>query len=95
LVVFGLMTYLIRNNKEPGEILKAFGIPLIILSAVFVVISGFSPNQLSPVMGLLGTIAGYLLGRAEKGGAGQKEEATAAQAATPKPVAERAELVKG
>ena len=64
-LVFVLMGYLIKNNKEPNEVLKTFGIPLIIVASVFVVITGLDINKLTPVIGLLGTIAGYLLGKSE------------------------------
>jgi hypothetical protein len=68
-LVFILMSGLIKKGKEPAEILKTFGIPLIIVAAVFVVIPGLNANQLTPVIGLLGTIAGYLLGKSEETGA--------------------------
>ena len=66
LVIFLLMTYLIANGKNPLEILKAFGIPLIIISSVLLILSGFDSSQISPIIGLLGTIAGYLLGRSHE-----------------------------
>ena len=65
-IVFFLMAHLIKHDKEPTEILKAFGIPLIIIASVIVVLTGFSTAELSPIIGLLGTIAGYLLGRGEQ-----------------------------
>lgn len=63
LYVFHLMTKLILNGKSPSAILKTFGIPLIVVSAVLVSVTGIGTEDLSPIMGLLGTIAGYLLGR--------------------------------
>jgi len=63
LLVFGLMTYLIKQGKEPELILKTFGSILIIVSAVFLIVAGYSEDQISPVIGLLGTVAGYILGR--------------------------------
>lgn len=63
LLVFGLMTYLIKQGKEPEIILKTFGSILIIVSAVFLIVAGYSEEQISPVIGLLGTVAGYILGR--------------------------------
>jgi len=59
-----LMTYLIANKEKSAEsVLRSFGIMLIITSAVFLVVAGYPANELVPVIGLLGTIAGYLLGR--------------------------------
>lgn len=63
LMVFGLMTYLIKIGNDPELILKTFGSILIIVSAVFLIIAGYSEQQISPVIGLLGTVAGYILGK--------------------------------
>jgi hypothetical protein len=43
------------------ELIQAFALPLIVLSEVMLVIAGFSDAQIAPVIGLLGTISGYLL----------------------------------
>jgi hypothetical protein len=63
LIVISLMTYLLRRNRHFSLILPSFGVPLIIVAAVVLVIAGFGERQIAPVIGLLGTIAGYLLGR--------------------------------
>lgn len=63
ILVFIFMNNRIKDGKEPLEILKTFGIPLIIVSVVFIVVTGLKMETLTPVIGLLGTIAGYLLGR--------------------------------
>lgn len=85
-MVIILTAYLIRHDKEPVDVLKALGIPLIVISAVLMVLTGFGSQEISPVIGLLGTIAGYLLGRAEaelssrgkqRGGVIQQHGATA------------------
>ena len=67
-LVFGVliivaMTYLYYIRRNPESMLRSFSIPLIIVSAVFLVVAGFGEKQIAPVIGLLGTIAGYLLGR--------------------------------
>lgn len=62
-LVFIFMNNRIKDGKEPLEILRTFGIPLIIVSSVFMVVTGLKMDTLTPVIGLLGTIAGYLLGR--------------------------------
>lgn len=63
LLVMGAMTYLIHKGHDPQIILRTFGMSLIIVMSVFLVVAGYSDQQIAPVMGLLGTIAGYLLGR--------------------------------
>ena len=67
-LVFGLLvicfaTYLIRTGQHMESVLRIFGTILIIVIAVFLVVAGYSDQQIAPVMGLLGTIVGYLLGK--------------------------------
>lgn len=63
LVVFSLATYLLRAGRDGEVILRVFGTIMIVFLAVFLVVAGYSDTQIAPVMGLLGTIAGYLLGK--------------------------------
>jgi hypothetical protein len=64
----GLMASLIYTGKvKPPEgdgqwLVRLIVVPLCVLSAVFLVVFGFSDQQISPVVGLLGAIIGYLLG---------------------------------
>src|SRR5947199_4671832 len=60
---FALVALLIWQKRSAEQILRTFGILVIIFAAVFLVIAGYSDTQITPVIGLLGTIAGYLLGR--------------------------------
>jgi hypothetical protein len=69
-ITYILITYLIRIGKGPELVLRAFGVPLIIVAAVFLVVAGYTEQQIAPVIGLLGTIAGYLLGKSEPGATG-------------------------
>lgn len=71
-LIFGLIIsltigYLLAKGKQPEHLLRTFGTILIIISAVFLVVAGYSDKQIAPVMGLLGTIAGYLLGKSSSG----------------------------
>jgi FtsH-binding integral membrane protein len=52
---------------SPAAILKVFGLTLIVCFSAFLVTAGYDQDQIGPVMGLLGVIAGYLLG--DKSGA--------------------------
>ena len=70
-LVFGLLvlllaTYLIKVGKSAEAVLRIFGTVLIILVSVFLVVAGYTNDQSAPVVGLLGTIAGYLLGKETK-----------------------------
>ncbi|HUW44928.1 MAG TPA: hypothetical protein VMW50_03940 [Dehalococcoidia bacterium] len=67
-LVFGifvllLAAYLIRIGKSSESVLRIFGTVLIVVVSVFLVVAGYTSTQIAPVMGLLGTIAGYLLGK--------------------------------
>jgi hypothetical protein len=66
-LVFGcfimlLATILLYRGTTSHDVLKLFGTMIIVISAVFLVVAGYSDTQIAPVIGLLGTIAGYLLG---------------------------------
>ena len=63
--VMMLITYLVRHGKSTESVLRIFGTILIIISALFLIVAGYSDKQIAPVLGLLGTIAGYLLGKEE------------------------------
>src|SRR5687768_325818 len=58
-----LAAYLIRIGKSSESVLRIFGTVLIIVISVFPVVAGYTSTQIAPVMGLLGTIVGYLLGK--------------------------------
>ena len=61
-LVCGLIAFLLYKDRRASELLRVFSLPLIIVSAVILVVAGYSDQQIASVMGLLGTIAGYLLG---------------------------------
>lgn len=67
-LVFGVFTMVIaalmmRRGRSADSTLKMLGTLVIIICAVFLVVAGYSDTQIAPVVGLLGTIAGYLLGK--------------------------------
>ncbi len=71
ILVFGVVTFLIMafllvRGRNHLAVLRTCALPLIIVSAIFLVIVGYSAEQIAPVMGLLGSIAGYLLGSVSK-----------------------------
>ncbi|MDO9068610.1 MAG: hypothetical protein Q7W05_09150 [Deltaproteobacteria bacterium] len=66
LCVILLATYLVKIGKKAEDVLRIFGTILIVMMAVFLVVAGYTDTQVAPVMGLLGTIAGYLLGKETK-----------------------------
>ncbi len=70
-LIFGFLVMLIElymvkaNQFDQGQALKFILVTLVITSALFLIAAGFSNNQIASAMGLLGTIAGYLLGRSQ------------------------------
>ncbi|MDT7830110.1 hypothetical protein RQM65_15690 [Pricia sp. S334] len=64
LVVILLEIFLIKIRKINSEdTIKFITITLIIIATLFLITAGYSNDQIAPAVGLLGTIAGYLLGR--------------------------------
>jgi len=67
-LVFMLISKSIRDPgclASPHELLKIFGIPFIVVSAVFVVMVIDEKDKITPIIGLMGTVAGYLLGKSD------------------------------
>lgn len=54
-----------KGTFEPSEYIRLVVILFIIIASMFLIAAGFDDKQLAPAFGLLGTIAGYLLGRAD------------------------------
>ncbi len=79
-LVFGLVVIVIcaalmrASRPTPEAVLRVFGTVLIVTGALFLVVAGYDDKQMAPVMGLLGTLAGYLLGKAPAAGEGTGAE---------------------
>ncbi len=59
-----LEIYLVtKQHISATETVKFIIITLIIISTLFLITAGYDNDQIAPAIGLLGTIAGYLLGR--------------------------------
>jgi hypothetical protein len=65
-IIIFLVAFLIKNGRNSESVLRVFGTILIIISTLFLIVAGYSDIQIAPAMGLLGTIAGYLLGKQVK-----------------------------
>ncbi len=80
-LVFGLLVVVAqtilfyRQKADVEEAFKYFIVTLIIIGALFLVTAGYGNQQIAPILGLLGTIAGYLLGKAFDSG-GRKSNPT-------------------
>ena len=64
LALVGAVSFLaIRGKLSEASAFKLIGLTVVVTAAVFVIPAGFSQNQMTPLMGLLGAVAGYLLGK--------------------------------
>jgi len=71
LVLYAQYRLVMKDTVDwtPNTIIRFFGLTLIINGGVLLVVAGFSSQQIAGVLGLLGSIAGYLLGASSKGSA--------------------------
>lgn len=65
LIVLLVASIVVKYSKTPELALRLFSTVLIITSAVFLVVAGYSSQQIAPAFGLLGTMAGYVLGKSQ------------------------------
>lgn len=66
LMAFEVMVILKRQEGWNTNAIKVVGLTLVIVAGLFLITAGYSENQIAPMIGLLGTIAGYLLGKSSK-----------------------------
>ena len=64
--ILTIVTIKCRAEKLFGmSYMKLVGLTLVITAGLFLICAGYSQDQIAPMIGLLGTIAGYLLGKGE------------------------------
>ncbi|MHC2289859.1 hypothetical protein [Bradyrhizobium barranii] len=64
LIMMGAMLCLMAyTGTLTPEFYKAFLILIVVFSALFLIVAGYTDQQTAPVFSLLGTIAGYIFGR--------------------------------
>jgi hypothetical protein len=76
ILLFGLMALILETiiilrapaQWPPTTIMRLFCVTLIIPAVLCLVTAGYSNQQVAPVVGLLGSIVGYLLGSGKDGG---------------------------
>ena len=69
LILIGLEIRVILKSGGGWRInsFRVVGLTLIVIAGLFLITAGYSQNQIASMMALLGTIAGYLLGKGEAG----------------------------
>ena len=55
-----------KRNYAGQDILRLYGVVIIVGFSALLLVAGFSNDQLTPIVGLFGAIAGYLLGKESK-----------------------------
>src|SRR4051812_40403855 len=56
--------FLLRAKRaNPDDVLRTFAVTLVIIGSLFAMTAGFSSAQIAPIVGLFGTIIGYITGR--------------------------------
>lgn len=55
-----------RSRAPPHQVLRAFGVISILGFSALLLVVGYNNEQLTPIVGLFGAIAGYLLGKDAK-----------------------------
>jgi hypothetical protein len=63
LVILFELILIMKQKIDAENAVKFIVVTLIITSTLFLITAGYDNNQIAPAMGLLGTVAGYLLGR--------------------------------
>jgi hypothetical protein len=56
------------------NIIRMIALVLIVSGTLFLVTLGYTAQQISPALGILGTIAGYMLGRSEREKKGDEQK---------------------
>tara|TARA_R110001599_G_scaffold333327_1_gene549247 strand:- start:551 stop:916 length:366 start_codon:yes stop_codon:yes gene_type:complete len=55
-----------RSGAPPHQVLQVFGVITILAFSALLLVVGYNNEQLTPIVGLFGAIAGYLLGKDSK-----------------------------
>lgn len=64
LLIAGLLLW--RSRASPDVVLKTVGLVMILGLSALLLVVGYNNEQLTPIVGLFGAIAGYLLGKDTK-----------------------------
>ncbi|HEY3081253.1 MAG TPA: hypothetical protein VGM69_15275 [Chloroflexota bacterium] len=73
LLVMGLqVTVMFRAARAwDTDSTRIVGLTLVVVAGLFLITAGYSQDQIAPMVGLLGTVAGYLLGKSSPASEGK------------------------
>ena len=66
-VIIGAFCFMYFANRARGEFSKHYIVIVVVVAAIFLLVMGYSEQQVAPAFGLLGTILGFVFGRAVGG----------------------------
>jgi hypothetical protein len=61
---------LVRSQLATPFLMRAYVVIILVFGTLLIVSSAYSTEQIAPIVGFFGTIAGYLLGRTDRPNAG-------------------------
>ena len=73
LIATGVFYFLVRSKQATPYLMRIYVVIILVFGSLLVVSSGYAINQTAPIIGLFGTIAGYLLGRSERPDGGKAD----------------------
>ena len=68
IIVMAMQYWYLKQNGQSWaseSVIRFIGFPIVISAALFLVVAGYSDQQVAPVFALLGAIAGYLFGKTD------------------------------
>lgn len=74
LIVIAISSWLMIRGKDSEAVLRMVAVISAVVIAAFLLVVGYDNDQMNPVIGLLGTIVGYLLGKEQGVRTGAREE---------------------
>jgi len=63
LILLGEIVLVWKLGISPQDTIKFIVVTIIVIGSLYLITAGYTNDQIAPAMGLLGTIAGYLLGK--------------------------------
>lgn len=66
LVALTFLFLIARGDRATPFLLRIYVITILVFGSLLVVSSAYSTDQIAPVIGFFGTIAGYLLGKGDR-----------------------------
>jgi hypothetical protein len=66
LLALGIYYFLLKSDRSTPDALRLYVIMILVFGTLLVVSSSYSTDQIAPVVGFFGTIAGYLVGKSDR-----------------------------